>query len=294
MRYTLRQLEVFIAIAQSGNLTRAADHLAMSQSAASSALKDLESQFDLKLFDRVGKRLQLNEQGRLLLPEAMALAEQAMALQNKLLQHQGTGKLRVGATLTIGNYLAVRMVADYMQQHPEAEVTLTVDNTEHIVNKVLNFELDIGLIEGEINQPELDIRRWQTDELVVFCHPSHPLAQGEQAEDNQLQQARWILREEGSGTRQAFDRGMYGLLPHLNIAMELEHTEAIKRAVQAGLGISCLSRIALQDNFHRGDLCEVSTPQRDFGRNLYIVLHKKKFRTAGLTAWLALCDAALD
>ncbi len=290
MRYTLRQLEVFIAIAQSGNLTRAADHLAMSQSAASSALKDLESQFNLQLFDRVGKRLQLNEQGRLLLPEAMALTEQATALQNHLMQHQGTGKLRVGATLTIGNYLAVRMVADYMQQHPGAEVTLTVDNTEHIVDKVLNFELDVGLIEGEINQPELEIRHWQTDELVVFCHPAHPLAQLDQAADEQLQQARWILREEGSGTRQAFDRGMYGLLPQLDIAMELEHTEAIKRAVQAELGISCLSRIALEDNFRRGDLSEVKTPQRDFGRSLYIVLHKQKFRTAGLNAWLALCD----
>ena len=290
MRYTLRQLEVFIAIAQSGNLTRAADHLAMSQSAASSALKDLENQFDVQLFDRIGKRLQLNEQGRLLLPEAMSLMEQATALQNNLMQHNGTGKLRVGATLTIGNYMAVGMVADYLKQHPGAEIALTVDNTEHIVSKVLNFELDVAMIEGEINHPDLDIQPWQDDELVVFCHPDHPLAKLDSADDQALAQAQWILREEGSGTRQAFDRGMHGLLPQLTVAIEMEHTEAIKRAVQADLGIGCLSRITLEDAFGRGDLCEVNTPHRDFGRQLYIVLHKQKFKTAGLEAWLKLCE----
>ncbi|WP_221799822.1 LysR family transcriptional regulator [Oceanobacter mangrovi] len=289
MRYTLRQLEVFIAIAQNGNLTRAADQLAMSQSAASSALKDLENQFDIQLFDRVGKRLQLNEQGRLLLPEALSLMEQAYNLQANLMQHSNTGKLRLGATLTIGNYLAVGMIAQYMQQHPGADVSLTVDNTEHIVAKLLNFELDVAMIEGEINHPDLDIHRWQDDELVVFCNTKHPLAKRGLASDEELTHARWILREEGSGTRQAFDRGMHGLLPQLTVAIELEHTEAIKRAVQAGLGIGCLSRITLEDAFKRGDLVAVRTPQRDFGRSLYIVLHRQKFRTAGLNAWLELC-----
>lgn len=298
MRYSLRQMEVFLAIARHGNLTRAADELAMSQSAASSALKDLESRFDLLLFDRAGKRLQLNEQGRLLLPRAEALLQQAEALEQTLLQHNKAGQLRVGATLSIGNYLAVGLIAEHMRRHPGAHVHLDVENTEHIVEKVLNFDLDVGLIEGEINHPSLDIQPWRQDELVVFCHPQHPLAPASFTQqagltDQDLVDASWILRESGSGTRQAFDRAMHGLLPRLNVVIELQHTEAIKRAVEAGLGIGCLSRITLIDAFRRGSLIELAVPGRDFQRMLYIILHKQKYRSAGLLAWLDLCQQGI-
>ncbi len=118
MRYTLRQLEVFLAVAHSGNLTRAAGQLNMSQSAASSSLKDLENQFDVLLFDRVGKRLQLNEQGRLLRPRAEALMAVAEDLEQSMLRQATAGPLNVGATLSIGNYLAVGMVAPECGGHP--------------------------------------------------------------------------------------------------------------------------------------------------------------------------------
>lgn len=293
MRYSLRQLEVFLTIARHGNLTRAADELAMSQSAASSALRDLEERFDLQLFDRIGKRLQLNEQGRLLLPRAEALMHQAEELEEALLKHNRAGELRVGATLSIGNYLAVGLIAEHMRRHPGARVHLDVENTVHIVDRVLNFELDIGLIEGEINHPDLDIQPWRPDELVVFCHPGHPLAQTGILNDNDLLAAPWILREPGSGTRQAFDRALHGLLPKLNIVIELQHTEAIKRAVEANLGIGCLSRITLADAFRRGSLIELKVPGRDFHRMLYIILHRQKYRSAGLLAWLELCQPAV-
>ncbi|MBP0049102.1 LysR family transcriptional regulator [Marinobacterium sp. AK62] len=289
MRYSLRQLEVFVAIAHQQNLTRAADELAMSQSAASSSLKELESQFGLQLFDRIGKRLQLNEQGRLLRPQAEALLAQARDFEQSLLQHAEAGPLNVGATLSIGNYLAVGLMAQYMDRYPKASLQLDVANTRNIVERVLNFELDVGLIEGELNHPDLDILPWRQDELTVFCHPEHPLAQQQRVSDADLLEARWILREAGSGTRQTFDRAMSGLLPDLTIAIELQHTEAIKRAVEARLGIGCLSMITLTDAFNRGSLKRLQVPGRDFSRQLYLIIHKQKYRSAGINAWLELC-----
>lgn len=289
IRYTLRQLDVFLAVAHHENVTRAADELAMSQSAASGALKDLEQQFDVQLFDRVGKRLQLNELGRLLRPKAESLQEQAKEFEQELIKHKRVGRLTLGATLTIGNYLAVALMAEFLDQEPDADVSLQVANTQEIARKVLNFEIDLGLIEGELHHPDLDVIHWRDDELVVFCSPNHPWAKRESLLDEDLLSANWIVRESGSGTRQGFDRAMHGLLPKLNISLELQHTEAIKRAVRAGMGVSCLSRITLEDAIAHGSLVPLKVPGRDLQRAFYFILHKEKYRSAGVKSWLELC-----
>lgn len=291
MRFSLRQLEVFLATAHFQNISKAADSLAMSQSAASSALKELEQQFDILLFDRVGKRLQLNEQGRLIRSRAEALLEQAKEVEQALMQHKDAGPVTVGATLTIGNYLAVSILSHLLKQHPDAEVNLTVANTQQIMQQVLNYDIDIGMIEGEIQHPELDIIPWRNDDLCIFCAPNHPLANKAELTDDDVLDYSWVLRESGSGTRQAFDRAMHGILPQISISMELQHTEAIKRAVTSGLGLGCLSRITLEDAFKRGDLIELAMPQRDFERTLYFILHKKKHKSAGIQRWLEFCEA---
>lgn len=290
MKYTLRQLEVFLATAHTENISRAAEKLAMSQSAASSALKDLEHQFDIQLFDRVGKTLQLNELGRLLQPRAEELLERARELEVALGKHIQSGPLKVGATLTIGNYLAVALMARYMAEEPEAPVSLEVGNTATIADKVRHFELDIGLIEGEIQHPELEVTRWRGDELVAFCAPDHPYAKRGTLSDDDLLAATWIVREQGSGTRQTFDRAMHGLLPDLKILLELQHTEAIKRAVEAGLGIGCLSRITLTEAFARGSLAPLTIQGRDLHRHFYFIIHRQKYRGAGLSRWLEICN----
>lgn len=289
MRYTLRQLDVFLAVAHHENVTRAAEQLAMSQSAASGALKDLEQQFDVQLFDRVGKRLQLNELGRLLRAKAESLQEQAKEFEQELIKHKRVGRLKLGATLTIGNYLAVALLAEFLAREPDAEVSLEVANTRAITQQVLNYEIDLGLIEGELNHPDLEVVRWCDDELVVFCAPDHPWAKLTELTDNDLLAANWIVREPGSGTRQGFDRAMHGLLPELTISLELQHTEAIKRAVSAGMGVSCLSRITLEDTFSQGALVPLSVPHRDLQRAFYFILHKEKYRSTGVERWLELC-----
>jgi DNA-binding transcriptional LysR family regulator len=252
MKYSFRQLEVFLAAAHFQNITRAAESLAMSQSAASSALKELESQFDIQLFDRVGKRLQLNELGRLYRPKAEALLAQARELEQAFSKHSEVGALKVGATLTIGNYLAVGVMAEYMSSPNHPKVSLEVANTSTIARRVRDFELDIGLIEGELQASELEVIPWRED--------------------------------------QSFERGMHGLLPDLNVLLELEHTEAIKRAVEANLGIGCLSEVVLADAFKRGSLVPLAIPHRQFDRHFYFILHKQKYRSAGIARWMTLCE----
>ena len=289
MHYTLRQLEVFLAVARTENISRAAETLAMSQSAVSGALSELERHFDVLLFDRIGKRLQLNELGRILWPRVESLLAQAAELELTLKHHNAVGNLTIGATLTIGNYLAVELIARFMAEQPGARVGLQVGNTAEIARKVLTFEIDLGLIEGDMHHADLDVVPLREDELVVFCAPSHPYAGRPELSDADLRAATWITRESGSGTRQAFEKAMSGLLPELTIMLELQHTEAIKRAVEANLGLGCISRVALREAFRRGSLIELPVRHRDFRRHFYFVLHRHKYRSAGIQHWLDLC-----
>ena len=288
MRYTLRQLEVFLAVARTGSVSRAGTELAMSQSAVSSSLADLERQFDIRLFDRIGKRLRLSELGRSLRSRAEAVWDHAHELDAALANQADTTRLRVGATLTIGNYVAVPLMAQYMREKPGSAVRLDIANTEEIARRVANFEIDVGLIEGELSHSQLEVTAFRDDELAVFSSPSHALAKKRALTDDDLKRASWIVREHGSGTRQAFDRAMTGILPDLHITLELRHTEVIKRAVEAGLGLGCVSRLALTDAFRQGTLKPRPVPHRDFRRQFYFVLHRQKHVSAEIRRWLAL------
>jgi DNA-binding transcriptional LysR family regulator len=127
------------------------------------------------------------------------------------------------------------------------------------------------------------------DELVIFAAPDHPLAQQKNLSVQDLAKEAWILRERGSGTRQVFDAALRHQLTNLNIRLELEHTEAIKRAVESGLGISCISRLALKDSFRRGSLVPLDIAGLDLKRQFNFVLHKQKFITSGISAFISLC-----
>ena len=296
MKFSLRQIEVFLETAKSENITQAAERLAMSQSAASAALKDLEERYSAPVFDRIGKRLQLNALGRSLRPYAEALLSQAVELESVLLQRDARGTIRVGATLTIGNYLMVPIVSQFKRSYPQIDVQLHVANTTEIASQLANFELDIGFLEGEFRHPDLQASVWQQDELVVFARPQHPLAQKRILLLEDLADYEWILREKGSGTRQAFDHMMYGYEDRLNIFLELEHTEAIKRAVETDDCLACLSRIALQDALATGrfvaldvDVRGKDRERRGRTRNLYQVLRKKKNIFRALQLWIDYC-----
>lgn len=289
MKYSLRQLEIFVAISKTEIVSRAAEALSLSQSATSTALSELERQFDLQLFDRVGKSLRINETGRQLLPRAVELLDRAHEIEALLQGHAGFGYMKIGATLTVGNYLTTLLVARFLQEHPESRIQLQVHNTSTIVQQIVNHELDLGLIEGDTHHPDIEVQPWIADELVVFSAPDHPLAKAKSISMEQLLQEQWILREKGSGTRETFDRALHNNHSKLNIRLELEHTEAIKRAVESGLGIGCISRLALKDAFSRGSLVPLATPDLNLGRYFYFVWHKQKYQTTGLREFISLC-----
>jgi DNA-binding transcriptional LysR family regulator len=280
---------VFLTVARSESVSRAARELGMSQSAVSGALADLERQFDIQLFDRIGKRLRLSQLGHSLRPRCDALHEQALELERALERQSDIGSLRVGATLTIGNYVAVPLMARFMREHPRARITLEVANMAEIARRVVNFEIDVGLVEGVLSDPDLDVITWCNDDLVVFCAPTHPFAKRAALDDDDLRDANWVVREPGSGTRQAFEHAMHGILPDLQITLELQHIEAIKSAVETGLGVGCVSRRALAGAFQQGTLVPCHVPERDFRRQFCFVLHKQKHRSSAIQAWLELC-----
>lgn len=289
MKFTLRQINVFTEVARQESVSRAALALSLSQSATSTALAELERLYSTQLFDRVGKSLRLNELGQALLPQAIELIERAAAIEAVLENRAGFGLLRIGATLSIGNYLATLIVADYLKRHPESRAQLKVHNTERIVEEVARYELDLGLIEGRCHHPDLSVETWVEDELAVFCAPTHKLARVGQASLAELTGEDWIVREVGSGTRETLDQALHYHHFEPKIRLELEHNEAIKRAVEFGLGISCLSRMALRDAFHRGSLIALETPELDLRRQFQFLWHKRKIQTSGLREFIALC-----
>jgi DNA-binding transcriptional LysR family regulator len=288
MRVTLRQLEVFMAVAQQQGVSRAATTLSLSQSAASSSLSELERQYGTQLFDRIGKRVRLNDLGKAVLPRAAELLDRARELESVLYSREVAGELRVGATLTIGNYLGTQIVSDYLHRYPLTRVSIEVENTARIIARVAEFDLDLGLVEGRCQHPDVEAIHWGDDALEVFCAPDHPLARKRRITLEDLALAPWIVREPGSGTRETFDRGM-AALPSVNIRLELAHTEAIMQAVASGLGLGCISRIALRDAVKRGALVRLNTPFLDLRRAFLIVVHKRKYRSAAAGKFIELC-----
>lgn len=293
MRLSLRQLQIFSAIAGTGTTTAAGDTIGLSQSAVSAALGELEHLLGLAVFDRVGRRLVLNGHGRALLPEARALLAAAEDIERR---YRGGGETtapvrwRVGASTTIGNYLMPARIADLRDGNDHARVDLVIGNTREVASAVQRLEVDIGLIEGPCHEPGLDVAAWREDELVIVFGDRHRQAAALRAGADmaQLRGACWLLREPGSGTREAAEQA---LLPHLHgfsEVLQLGGTEAIKQGAVAGLGLACLSRHAVADLVALGRLHELSTPLPPLRRQLWLVRHPGKRVAASLRRLLAL------
>ncbi|MFK8020033.1 MAG: LysR family transcriptional regulator [Pseudomonadales bacterium] len=289
MKFTLRQLQIFLAVARHQNISKAAKSLHMSQSAASEALLNLEHNYEVSLFDRRGTGLTLNATGQTIRLEAENILTQCQRVEEMLIGHADIGHIKVGASFTIGNHLATRYLADYLGQYPNANVQLDIANTPDVVSKVLNYEVDIGMVENEIQHPDLELIPWRNDELVVFCSASHPLAGKKTLNDREIKEALWILREPDSGARHTFERAMTDLMADINIYLEFKHNEAIKNAVESGLGIGCLSEIVLRKNFAHGDLVPLKLPRRNLSRTFYFTLPKKRIHLDSVDGWMNVC-----
>jgi Transcriptional regulator len=284
MNITLRQLEVFLAVIDTQSTTRGAEKLALSQSAVSSALADLENQLGVQLFERAGKRLIVNENARLLFPRAQALLEQAQELEN--LFADGRSVLRIGASSTIGNYLLPAVIARYREQLPGIQLELRVANSADIAEAVSNFDVDIGFIEGPCHRMELESQLWRQDEMVLFSAANHPLA-GKTVTEEQLAQCQWILREGGSGTREVVEQLLLPRLHHLNLVMELGNSEAIKHAVSHSQTVSCLSKVVIEEQLETGRVAALQLEGMErMMRPLYLIRHKQKHLSRSLSVFL--------
>ena len=287
MHITLRQLEVFAEVLKSGSTTQASQMLALSQSAVSAALTDLEGQLGVQLFDRVGKRLVVNEHGRLLYPRALALLEQAGEIEQ--LFREDNGAIRVYASSTIGNYILPGVIARYRKDFPTLPLELSVGNSQDVINAVADFRVDIGLIEGPCHSADIIAEPWLEDELVVFSAPNSAWLLGEVTLDK-LAMAPWILREKGSGTREIVDYLLLSHLPQFQMGMELGNSEAIKHAVRHDLGISCLSRRVIAEQLEAGTLVEVAIPLPKLSRTLWRIHHRQKHLSKALQRFLHYCE----
>lgn len=286
MHITLRQLDVFAEVLKSGSTTQASQRLALSQSAVSAALTDLEGQLGVQLFDRVGKRLVVNEHGRLLYPRALALLEQATEIEQ--LFREENGAIRVYASSTIGNYIMPEVIARYRRDLPDLPLELSVGNSQDAINAVADFRVDIGLIEGPCHSADIVAEPWLEDELVVFAAPDNPLLKNEVTLQS-LAAAPWILRERGSGTRELVDYLLLSHLPEFHLGMELGNSEAIKHAVRHGLGISCLSRRVIAEQLTTGSLVEVTIPLPRLTRTLWRIHHRQKHISHALSRFFDYC-----
>jgi len=272
LRLSLRQLEVFVATARTGSTRGAAERVARSQSAASAGLAELEGAIEAQLFDRVGRRLVLNENGRALLPEAIALLDQANELQGLFATEHAT-HLRIAASLTIGEYLLPEIIARWKLDHPHGPVQLTIGNSSRVIQAVADMEVDVGFIEGPQTHADLKVQRWLEDELIIVAAPGHALA-ARLASHRQLTEATWILREPASGTRQAADAWLLEHLGALQVQYELGSTEAIKRLAAAGVGLACVSRHAVAVELAQGTLVELRTRLPRSRRRLTIAVRR--------------------
>lgn len=299
-RLTLRQLQVFREVAERGSTIAAADAVSLSQSAASAAVNELERMLGLPLFDRIGKRLLLNDDGRSLLPQARALLDGAAAIERWGREADPElGSIRIGASTTIGNYLLPELLAGFRDVLPAAarahwNARVSIANSATVVAAVAAFELDFGLIEGPCRHPELSVTPWLEDELIVVAAPGHPIA-GKLRRGRiplaALRNEAWLLREAGSGTRETVEQLLIPHLKRLRPGIEFGNTEAIKRAAVHGLGIACLSRCVVQDLIEDGSLVALRTSLPRLSRRFLRIMHGQKHRTRGLDRLIAYLEA---
>ncbi|HHQ4895871.1 TPA: LysR substrate-binding domain-containing protein [Aeromonas veronii] len=293
MKLTLQQLKVFATIARYGNLGLAANELCLSKGAVSQSLQELERQLSTPLFDRIHPRLQLNNEGRLLQPAAEELLTRMQDIENLFSPDaEPSGQLRLGASQTIGNYLLPTLLAS-SKQELGLPPKVTINNTHLLCHALANFELDMALIEGENHHPDLLAEPWLQDEMLVVAPPGHPLANKKELTLSRLGGETWVLREAQSGSREQFIQQIQPELPRWQPGLELNTLEAVMLAVEKGLGISFISRLAASDRLADGRLIALPLSRR-FPRQLSLIWHKQKYHSTSLRHFIHFCRAQVN
>lgn len=288
---TLEQLRVFVAVAERQHVTRAAQALNLAQSAASAAVGALEARHGTKLFHRVGRGIELTEAGCLFLAEARAVLARAEAAELALAELGGLerGTLAVQASQTIASYWLPRHLVAFRRAYPRIEIRLDVGNTAQAAAAIHEGRAELGFVEGAVDDPVLSSVTVARDRMVVVVGPEHPWAGGDRVEAQELAASEWVLREPGSGTRSAFEAAWegFGLAPGtLNAVLELPSNEAVRAAVEAGMGATAISASVAAPSLEAGLLCQVRLDLPD--RAFHVLRHRERYRSRAADALLAL------
>ncbi len=289
---TLDQLRIFIAVAEREHVTRAARALGLTQSAVSSAIAALEARHDTRLFDRVGRHIELTAAGRLFLDEARGVLARAHAAELVLseLGSLGRGTLNVHASQTIASYWLPAQLVRFREAYPRIEVRLAAANTETVARAVLEGSADLGFVEGAVKIPALASVEVGADRLVLVVGAAHPLARRKRVGLAELAGAAWVVREAGSGTRSEVEAALTAMkLPvHAReIALELPSNEAVRAAVEAGAGVAGLSDLVAAPGLEAGTLrrLDVDMPARPF----FALRHRERRLSKAAEALLTSC-----
>jgi DNA-binding transcriptional LysR family regulator len=287
---TLDQLRIFVAAAERGHMTRAAEFLGISQSAASAAIATLEARYRTKLFDRVGRGIQLTETGRSFLREAKAVLDQAATASAVLLDLAGqtTGTVDIAASQTIATYWLPRRLATFHAANPGVRLNVAIANTREVEAAVVEGKVNVGLVEGPTQHPALTRQHIDEDKFVLVVAADQPPPPVNAAGRLDLRAIKWVIRETGSGTRRGLEDLAYseGLtLDDLNIFLVLPSNESVREAIEAGAGATVVSRHVVAAAISSGRLTEIpiDLPQREYA----LLRHRDRHATLTQQALVA-------
>lgn len=300
-KITLKQLSVFVSIYQTGSTSRASEELHLSQSAVSSALTELESRLQMPLFERVGRRLNQHPNAHPIYIQAQAILGQALTLEHYH-KHQA-GQIHIGASTTIGNYVLPPLLAKLYAALPDAHIDMYIANTQEVVGEVEQLNIDIALVEGMPRPTDMKVieqRAWRTDTLMVFAKRHSKWLTGMKYNEKgkcyelsaeQLAILPLLVREAGSGTRQIIDEQLLQYLPHAEIVMAIQQSEAIKHMVSADIGLGCLSQHVIETELAAGKLVQVKVAGIDLSRTWWLVWHKARHQSP---IWQSFIDILIE
>lgn len=260
------KLRVFCTVAETKSFSKASSIIHLTQPAVSLQVQALEEIYESKLFDRSNNTVTLTPAGRVLYKYAKEILNLYAGAERDIGSLTGLvkGSLSVGASSTIANYMLLAVIADFKRIHPKTKINLLVGNSKRVVELLNSGNVDLGLVEGDVTRQKILIDHLIEDELMVVIPPDHPWAGQETVTLSELAQEPFILREEGSGTRQMIEKHLtkHGLSPqNMNVSLILGSTEAIKSAVEQGLGVSVLSQWAVRKEISAGTLRQLHFPE---------------------------------
>jgi DNA-binding transcriptional LysR family regulator len=288
---TLDQLRIFVAVAERQHVTQAARALNLAQSAASHAIASLEERHNIRLFDRVGRRIELTEAGRAFLAEARTILAQIEHAELTLGAFGGLerGTLSVQASQTIAGYWLPHHLVAFRRVYPGIDIRLQIGNTAQVADAIETGTAELGFVEGVVENELLASAPVARDQLVLVVAPGHPWARADKPSPHDLRESAWVLRELGSGTRSAFEHALATLglcLRDLRVAMELPSNEAVRAAVEAGLGATAISASVAASSLEAGLLRQVDfrLPDREF----HVLRHTHRYRSRIAEALLSI------